>query len=150
MDRDLERLGNLLEPVTARLGLGGARQTGKLWSRWSDIVGPEIAAHAQPTSLKGGLLRVKVDSPAWATEISYLAAELRTKINRAVDSNLVTDIKVWTGPGPLRRADERRAAPDRKSARRSPKGETREPLEALEGARKAWFKRRSSDDREGR
>ena len=150
MDRDPERLGNLLEPVTARLGLGGARKTGKVWSRWSEIVGPEIAAHAQPSSLKEGVLRIKVDSPAWATEISYLAADLRTKINRAVDSNLVTDIKVWTGPGPLRRADETAATPDRKSSRRTLAGETREPLEAFEGARRAWFKRRSSEERESR
>lgn len=150
MDRDVERLGNLLDPLTTRLGLGGARQTGKLWTRWSEIVGPEIAAHAQPTSLRDGVLRIKVDSPPWATEISYLVGDLRTKVNRAVGTELVTEIKVWTGPGPVRTARQGPADPVPKPGRRSLAAMTKEPLEAFERARRAWSERRSREGREDR
>ncbi len=144
MRDDPKRLGDIMDPVTARLGVGSARQMGRVWSRWDEIVGPEIAAHAEPTSLRDGVLRVRVDSPAWSTELSYLAGEVRTMINRAVGSELVTEIKVWTGPG-TRSAKTSTAAPVPTS--REPSSSS--PLEAFQRARKAWLERRSKGSRDG-
>jgi predicted nucleic acid-binding Zn ribbon protein len=130
--------------VGRRLGLDHPREVGALWGKWRDIVGDDVAAHAEPTSLRSGLLRVRTDSPAWATEISYLADEIKRRANETVGRELVDEVRVWTGPGPIerRRHDPARAAPA------APAGLTAEapadPEEAFERARRAWLRRRSS------
>lgn len=135
-DRDPLPIGDVLgAPGSGFGGMERALETGRVWARWERIVGPEIARHAEPSSLKGGVLRVRADSPAWATEIGYLAAELRERINREVRTELVTEVRVWTGGGrshrtateasPAGPAPPRRAVPE-------------DPMEALERARQAW------------
>lgn len=140
MDDSLLRLGDALDGVTRRLGLGEAQQVGKVWRHWEDIVGPEIAAHAEPTSLREGVLRVRTDSPAWATEITYLVADLRARINAAVGESAVKEIKVWSGPGPVARRGHERS---RTNERAVEKSESADPVEAVERARRAWLRRRS-------
>ena len=130
--------------VGRRLGLDHPREVGIVWERWRDIVGQDIAAHAEPSSLRGGLLRVRTDSPAWATEIGYLTDEIRNRANETVGRELVREVRVWTGPGPMRRS--RPAA----TASSTPAGESartdlpEDPAEALERARRAWLRRRIS------
>src|SRR5687768_17461367 len=92
------RLRDLLDPVGRRLGMEGAVDTGRLFARWRAIVGEQIGAHAEPTSLRDGVLRVRADSPAWATEIGYLSSELVERINRELGRAVVTEVRVWTGP----------------------------------------------------
>ena len=114
-----------------------------MWGRWIEIVGPEVAKHAEPSSLRGGVLRVRTDSPAWATEISYLGEEIKRRANETVGRPLVDDVRVWTGPGPMRAA---RAAtrPGASSAEVPPRDLPDDPREALDRARKAWLRRRIS------
>lgn len=156
------RLRDLLGDVGARLGLQNAVATGGLWSNWSDIVGAQISEHAQPTSLRSGVLRVRVSSPTWATEISYFAPEIIRRANEAAGAELVREVKVWTGPprpneDVTEDADHRPqhaggAVPDplfpgRDEPRKTP---DRDPLEALEAARRAWTKRRFPTRRKSR
>lgn len=138
------RVAELLSMVGRRLGLDHPREVGIVWDRWRDIVGDDIAAHAEPSSLRGGLLRVRTDSPAWATEIGYLADEIRKKANETVGRELVTEVRVWTGPGAIdRRARRGSAAPQPVPGEaRAPVPE--DPLEALQRARQAWLRRRIS------
>ena len=100
MGEDPRPLRDALEVVTRRLGLNQALETGALWARWTEVVGPTIAARAQPSSLRRGVLRVRADSPVWATEIGYLSAEIQDRINELLGSGLVTEVRVWTGPPP--------------------------------------------------
>jgi len=93
-----ERLRDLIAGIGPRLGLSGALQTGVIWRRWDDIVGPGIAGHAEPTSLRDGVLRIRVASPAWATEIGYLADEIKERANEIAGSPLVGEVRVWSGP----------------------------------------------------
>jgi predicted nucleic acid-binding Zn ribbon protein len=135
------RLKDLLPKATAGLGIPAPEATGRVWARWKEIVGPEMAAHAEPTSLRAGVLRVRADSPAWATEIGYLAGEIKDRVNAATGQAHVTEIRVWSGPPPAR-ANVPSAAPDAgppKAVREPPN----DPAEALERARRAWAKRHS-------
>ena len=138
------RVAELLSMVGRKLGLDHPREVGVVWDRWRAIVGDDIAAHAEPSSLRNGLLRVRTDSPGWATEIGYLADEIRKKANETVGRELVNEVRVWTGPGPI----ERRPGP-RATAAAAPAEEHRgevveDPVEALQRARRAWLRRRIS------
>lgn len=142
------RMRDLLQAAGARLGLEGALETGLLWTRWPEIVGDATAAHAEPTSLKAGVLRVRTDSPSWATEVGYLRDEIKLRANRAVGRALVSEVRVWTSPEPVRSARTEVPAPrpthqSEASAAASKSSPDGDPDVALARARAAWEKRRS-------
>ncbi len=137
------RLKDLLANATKGLGIPSPEATGRVWARWKEVVGPDVAAHAEPTSLRAGVLRIRADSPAWATEIGYLAAEIRSRVNAVTGQPLVKEVRVWTGPPPAR-ANVPSAAPggDGSGAEAPDRERPSDPAEALERARRAWAKRR--------
>ncbi len=142
------RMRDLLQAAGARLGLEGALETGLVWTCWSEIVGDATAAHAEPTSLKAGVLRIRTDSPTWATEVGYLKDEIKTRANRVVGRALVSEVRVWTSPDPVRtaRAEVRTPAPNDRgevSEAASMVPPDADPEVALARARHAWEKRRS-------
>lgn len=136
----LNRLGDLIGPVGARLGVQDARAAGHLWSQWADIVGPGVAAHAEPTSLRGGVLRVRADSPTWATEIAYLGEEIRRRAAAAVGDGVVLEVRVWTAPGRVNTSAAK--GPARSSGVVRAEAPTADPAVALRRAREAWERRR--------
>ncbi len=75
-DRDPERIGASLDKVARRLGTSSANALHGLFERWEELVGPGIAGHSKPVSLRAGVLLVEVDSNAWATQLRYMTTEL--------------------------------------------------------------------------
>ncbi|MDP9235198.1 MAG: DUF721 domain-containing protein [Actinomycetota bacterium] len=141
------RIKDLLGDTGRRLGLPAAVETGAIWSRWTEIVGPAVAAHAEPSSLKSGVLRVRADSPAWATEIGYLKDEIKAAVNRLVGLELVEEVRLWTGPGAIRGPRPAGAGDSTAPASGSapvPDGGVQDPNVAVERAREAWARRRHS------
>lgn len=81
------RLGDSLHEVmrSLRPDTEGRRQPaastiGGLFGRWDEAVGPAVASHVQPVRLDGTTLVVEVDDPAWATQLKFLEATLRTRL----------------------------------------------------------------------
>lgn len=121
-----------------------ARRVGVLWRRWPDIVGPDVAAHAQPSSLRKGVLRVRADSPVWANEIKYLVEEIRRRANEVAGTPVVAEVRLWVG-APDR---ERRDAPARNPSPTSKVHDVErpsDPVEAVTRARRSWVRRRSGN-----
>jgi predicted nucleic acid-binding Zn ribbon protein len=77
--RDPQRIAPALDRVAKKLGAPTAHALSGLFHRWEELVGPSIAAHATPVSLKSGTLHVEVDSAAWATQLRYMTTELVTR-----------------------------------------------------------------------
>jgi predicted nucleic acid-binding Zn ribbon protein len=130
----LVRIKDLLADVGQRLGLTAAVETGMVWSRWEHIVGAAIAQHAEPSSLRGGVLRVRADSPSWATEIGYLGDQIKASANDVVGMELVREVRVWTGPG----LSSARAAGSVRRPHMAARSAPSDPSEALHRAREAW------------
>lgn len=156
MDDDPTRLGDVLRSEGHRLGIEAAVEIGTLFRRWNHIVGDNVAAHARPSSLREGVLRVRADSPVWATEISYLAPEIARRANEEVDRPVVKEVRVWWAP-----SDESHSATDPKAgdgpaafSRGDGEGvplgriphpaqrRSEDPAGALERAHRAWRLRR--------
>jgi predicted nucleic acid-binding Zn ribbon protein len=135
----LLRLRDLIDPVARRAGMTAGADTGIVWRRWSDIVGIDVARHAEPSSLRNGLLRVRTDSPAWATELSYMTAELRTRVNEVFGKEIVHEVRVWTSSEPVRPPQPAR----RRSDSATVTAGSADPLEAFERAHRTWQRRRS-------
>ncbi len=62
-------LEHLVPGVVRGLGLEDRLQQSQVFFLWSQIVGADIARHAQPVSLKNACLIVAVDHPIWLQEL---------------------------------------------------------------------------------
>lgn len=151
MEKQPQSLKSIIGDLGRDLGLKGPTEMVAVMRAWRDIVGPAIASHAEPTSLREGVLRVRADSPAWAQEIGYLTRQILARCDEVVGAGVVRDMRVWTGPGKV--VADARSAPARE--RRDPAAEAApeivrsDPFEALEGAREAWARRRSEGSTKG-
>ena len=54
---------------------------GGVMGRWGEIVGSHISAHCTPVEFNDGVLTVRTDSTAWATELRLMAPQLLAKLN---------------------------------------------------------------------
>ena len=135
-------LRDLLRGVGARIGIEDTRATGAVWARWPEIVGESIAANAEPTSLRNGILRIRATSPGWATELTYLADDISRRANEVAGRDVVREVRIWTGPGPVRHVTTGEpeggldGVPDATS-----RDDPKDLATALEKARSAWARR---------
>jgi predicted nucleic acid-binding Zn ribbon protein len=61
-------------------GGAGRVEVGGVFGRWEEAVGAAVAANVRPVRLEHGALLVEVDDPAWATQVRFLADELRRRL----------------------------------------------------------------------
>ena len=147
-DKEPTALRGLLGQAASGYGLDDALSAGTLWKRWVDVVGTDVAAHAEPTSLRDGVLRVRADSPVWAHEIGYLTGEIKKRANETLGREAVTEVKVWNAPGAPSIGDDR--ASDRQGlspVQLSSEELEQDPQTALEKARAAQAARRRGPGR---
>jgi len=77
-------------PLSAALAgvLGQARPTGLLaavQSAWAPVVGPALAAAAEPSSERSGTVTVTCESGVWAHELELLAPDLTARLNEHLE-----------------------------------------------------------------
>jgi predicted nucleic acid-binding Zn ribbon protein len=86
-------MSKLVPSVMKGLGLEQRLQQSQVFVLWPEIVGADIAKHAQPVSLRNGLLVVAVDHPVWLQELSrYHKSLLLQNIKERVGKTTVRDI----------------------------------------------------------
>ena len=93
-DRDPQPLGRLASRLVADRGWADRVSAGVVFGRWAQLVGPEVAEHAQPVSLIGGELVVRASSTAWATQLRLLQRQLVARITAGVGTGVVTRLRV--------------------------------------------------------
>lgn len=93
-DRDPQLLGPTLDRLVADQGWETDAAVGGVMGRWAEIVGAEVAAHAQPVSWADGELVVQADSTAWATQIRLLAPTLLSRLATELGSGAVRSVTV--------------------------------------------------------
>ncbi|MBN1859231.1 DUF721 domain-containing protein [Candidatus Bipolaricaulota bacterium] len=64
-----KKLGDVVQRYLAKSGLVRQLGTSSLQKEWEQTVGAEVARHTRVTSLRGGVLRVEVDSAPWLHEL---------------------------------------------------------------------------------
>jgi predicted nucleic acid-binding Zn ribbon protein len=83
-----------LDRVARSLGGPDAGSLSGVFGHWADIVGPQLAAHARPLSLARGVLVVAVTDPAWATQLTFLEADLVARFRDALGEGVVERVEV--------------------------------------------------------
>ncbi|MDQ3760676.1 MAG: DciA family protein [Actinomycetota bacterium] len=93
-DRDPQPLGRLASRLVADRGWSDRVAAGVVFGRWAQLVGAEVAEHAQPVSLREGELTVRASSTAWATQLRLLQRQLIARITAGVGPGVVTRLRV--------------------------------------------------------
>jgi predicted nucleic acid-binding Zn ribbon protein len=95
--RDPALVGAVLGKLIETSGWESDIAVRSLFARWSELVGPEIADHCTPVGFADGVLRVRADSTAWATQLRLLAASVVKRLNEELGHGNVTILDV-SGP----------------------------------------------------
>jgi predicted nucleic acid-binding Zn ribbon protein len=109
--RDPTTTGDLLAGLVKARGWDRTLAEARLFEDWAAVVGPELAAHSRPMSLRGGELTVSASSTAWATQLRLLTSSLLARLAAELGPELVARVRV-VGP----------AAPSWKHGRLSVRG----------------------------
>lgn len=96
--RDPSLLGDAVSRLVSDRGWEVDLEVGSVMGRWGQIVGPEVAAHCVPVTFENGVLTVRAESTAWATQLRLLTNTLLGRIEAEAGPGTVTDLRI-TGPG---------------------------------------------------
>lgn len=99
-DRDPQPLGRLVSRTSIDRGWSGRLTDATIIGRWPQLVGPEIAEHCTPLSLRDGELVLQAESTAWATQLRTLQRQLLQRLAAAVGNDVVRRIRVVGPTGP--------------------------------------------------
>lgn len=98
--RDPALFGAAIEALVTERGWEVPKAVNGVLDRWAEIVGEDIAAHAEPVSYADGVLVVQAASTAWATQLRLLAGEIVRRLNTELGHNSVLRIDVKAPSGP--------------------------------------------------
>jgi len=93
-DRDPSLLGNAVERLMADRGWSRTVDVHTLLARWALLVGPTNAEHSRPEGYDDGVVVVRADSTAWATQLRGLAPQIVAQLNEKLGDGAVTRIDV--------------------------------------------------------
>ncbi len=97
MVRKIDKLSTTIDKILKARGMQNRLPEYRISSQWVNMVGPAIARHAQPRTLRGGRLLVIVDSPAWMQQLSLLKPDIIGKLNNNLDMNTIRDLTLKLG-----------------------------------------------------
>jgi predicted nucleic acid-binding Zn ribbon protein len=93
-DRDPQTLDTALTRMVDDHGWQVDLKVASMFTRWSELVGPENGAHSRAESFADGKLVVRTDSTAWATQLRLLAPTVVSRLNDELGHGTVVVIEV--------------------------------------------------------
>jgi predicted nucleic acid-binding Zn ribbon protein len=78
--RDPRGLGDVVDQLTTQLGWGASLAQSDLLEGWRELAGEETAKHAVPEGITEGVLTVRCESTAWATQLRIMRSDLLVRI----------------------------------------------------------------------
>lgn len=97
--RDEEPLGlrSSLDRLSQSMGAPSGRALEVVFTQWEQVVGPAVAAHVRPASLRFGVLVVVADHPSWASEVRWLGPKLLSRLAEFAGGDVATNLEVRVG-----------------------------------------------------
>lgn len=98
--RDPELVGGMVEKLLSERGWTAPIAVGAVIGRWREVVGDEIADHAEPETFADGRLVVRTTSTAWATQLRLLLPQLERRLAEEVGEGVVEEVVVLAPGAP--------------------------------------------------
>ncbi len=99
-ERDPQLLGSSVDRLIEEHGWSWELRVTSVFERWGQLVGEDIGAHSRPESFVDGVVRVRTDSTAWATQLRLLAPAIVRRLCEELGDATVTAIDVQGPHGP--------------------------------------------------
>jgi predicted nucleic acid-binding Zn ribbon protein len=64
---------------------------------WPEAVGPSIAAQAQPTAERGGVVTISCSASVWAQELDLMSVAILERLNGALASGTISRLRCVAG-----------------------------------------------------
>lgn len=96
--RDPEGIGAVMDSLTVNLGWSSPLARSDLLASWLEISGAETAQHSSPASIEEGVLTVKCDSTAWATQLRLMRVQIMNQIVSRYPEAGIDSVR-FEGPG---------------------------------------------------
>ena len=96
MNKEPVHLRSVLEQLLKDFGTPDITTVTSIIDQWEEIVGSDLATKISAVAISGSELIVRVDDPAWASQISWLESQLLDKITRLIGEEKITSIRVRT------------------------------------------------------
>ncbi|HET7385102.1 MAG TPA: DciA family protein [Nocardioidaceae bacterium] len=93
-DRDPQLLDSTISRLVSDQGWNADVRVHGVFTRWSQVVGAEVAAHCHPEAYADGRLVVRTDSTAWATQVRLLAPTVVRRLNEELGDGSVSVVEV--------------------------------------------------------
>lgn len=106
--RDPQLFGATMERIVGERGWTADVAVGGVMGRWRQVVGDQIAEHVTPESFEAGVLTVRTDSSAWATQVRLLTPTLLRRLAEELGEDIVERVAVAGPSGPSWRKGMRR------------------------------------------
>jgi len=90
-------VSNILQNLVKDREWDSGLAEGNLFATWSNIVGSDVAQHAEPISLIDGQLLIKCSSTAWATQLNLAQNDILATIRASAPGALVESLR-FIGP----------------------------------------------------
>ena len=66
----------------------------KLWKKWSEYVGPTMAAVSEPVGYQRGVLYVWVRNSSWMQQLVFMREPMKDAINKKLQQEYVREIRL--------------------------------------------------------
>jgi predicted nucleic acid-binding Zn ribbon protein len=96
--RDPRGLGDAISALTSALGWNSPLAQSELLASWAELAGAETARHSTPAGIDDGVLTVRCESTAWATQLRMMRVEIMTHIASRYPEAGIASIR-FQGPG---------------------------------------------------
>lgn len=100
-ESDPKPVVDLLRTLVAGRGWSEHMLFGRLLEEWATVVGADVAARSTPVGLRAGVLSIRADGAAWATELTLLGRSIVEKVDSYLGGGVVREVRVSAG-APLR------------------------------------------------
>ncbi len=107
--RDPQLVGVSLDRMVDDRGWSEPLAVGGVMGRWHAVVGSEIAGHCRPEAFVDGVLTVRAESTAWATQLRLLVGTVMRRLTEEVGEGVVERVVVQGPVGPSWRRGPRTA-----------------------------------------
>lgn len=89
LDRGIDQVISKLDPTGGKAKVQAGAATA-----WREVAGSVVSSHATAVYIRGRELIVEMDSPAWATDISFLADKYKDAVNTQLGDDVVDTVRI--------------------------------------------------------
>lgn len=93
--KDVQPLGEILQQFLRQEGLETPLLQRRVVDAWEQVVGPVAARYTHEKFIKNQVLFVKISSPALRQNLSMMRTQLARRLNEAVGSSVISDVRVY-------------------------------------------------------